>query len=459
MTRLAELATGPDPSAAKAATRAIFTSLVEPLADSFEPDSARLYERLFAQIIQFCRRTSQGRGLDRALSEFGLESEEDLLARVSSLRDPSRFGRWRGAKGVRLVIIFSRVTLGADVAITSAIIERLRREFPEASLVLVGGRKAAELFGGDAGLSFREIDYQRSGATVDRLLSWLDLLKAVEELTEGLTEGEYLVVDPDSRLTQLGLLPVSPDDNHLLFPSREYKAASDLSLGRLASDWLDEVFGEAAPASPRVSLHPSDLELAEGVVSRMRSGSARPVVAINFGVGGNSLKRVGDEFERGLVRRLIEGGACVVLDKGAGGEEEMRADRVVKHSASVAREGRPIRVIEIDEAGLGGLLASDWEGADLLVWSGRVGMLAALIGESDLYIGYDSAGQHIAAALSVPCIDVFAGYGSRRMLDRWKPAGHAESRVIPVEARAARADEQAVLSAVLSAAREMLQAR
>jgi ADP-heptose:LPS heptosyltransferase len=456
ITRLAELATDADPATAKAAAGAIFGSLVEPLADSFEPAAARLYERLFAQIIQFCRRTPRGADLDRALSKFGLESEEDLLARVSSLRHPSGFSPGRVAREIERVIIFSRVTLGADVAITSVLIERVKQMFPRAGLVLVGGRKASELFGGDARLSFRELDYERAGATLDRLLSWLDVLSVVEELSEGLDAREYLILDPDSRLTQLGLLPVSPSDNYLLFPSREYKAATSLSLGQLASDWLDEVFGEESPTLARLSLYPSDLGRAESVARRMRSGSARPVVAINFGVGENPLKRVSDEFERQLVGGLIESGALVILDKGAGRDEARRADMVIAHAASIAREGLPIRVTEVDEAGLSDLLASDWEGADLLVWSGRIGLLAALIGQSDLYIGYDSAGQHIAAALSVPCIDVFAGYTSKRMLDRWKPATGTWTRVIPVDAPEARADSRIILSEVLTSAREMI---
>jgi ADP-heptose:LPS heptosyltransferase len=82
-------------------------------------------------------------------------------------------------------------------------------------------------------------------------------------------------------------------------------------------------------------------------------------------------------------------------------------------------------------------------------------MLAALIGESNLYIGYDSAGQHIAAALGVPSVDVFAGFRSPRMLDRWRPTGKAEARVVPVYERAG-ADTQAILSDVLRHAREML---
>ncbi|HYM01194.1 MAG TPA: glycosyltransferase family 9 protein, partial [Blastocatellia bacterium] len=73
--------------------------------------------------------------------------------------------------------------------------------------------------------------------------------------------------------------------------------------------------------------------------------------------------------------------------------------------------------------------------ADIVVWNGRVGVLAGIIGSSDLYVGYDSAGQHIAAALGVPCVDVFAGYGSAKMLKRWRPTGRAEIAIVDGEDR------------------------
>ena len=84
-------------------------------------------------------------------------------------------------------------------------------------------------------------------------------------------------------------------------------------------------------------------------------------------------------------------------------------------------------------------------------------MLAGLIGESDLYIGYDSAGQHIAAALGVPCIDVFAGYSSRRMLDRWRPTGKASTRVVAVDP-ANGDDDDNLVERVLKLTHEMLRA-
>jgi ADP-heptose:LPS heptosyltransferase len=448
---LAELAASENIEVAEPATGAFFTSLVEPLADSFDPAAVSLYNRVFAQVIQACRATGRGRAMDRALAGFGLEGEEDLIARAESLRRVAGYARLRDSRaGVRRVVILSRVTLGADVAVTSVIIERMKREFPGAEISLVGGRKAAELFGGDGRLSFKEISYRRAGTTAERLLSWVELLGVVRELTGGLRPRELLIVDPDTRLTQLGLLPLTRgDEQYLFFPSREYGDKTSLSLGQLTSAWLDGVFGARRAIYPRLSLARADLELAGEVAKRLRQASSRPLVAINFGVGENPMKRVGEGFERSLVSRLIREDATVVLDRGAGEDETRRADAVIKH----AGEGRELRAVELNENNLAGLSRGGPIDAELMVWSGRVGMLAALISESDLYIGYDSAGQHIAAALGVPAIDLFAGFASPRMLDRWRPTGRAETRVFAVDETRG---EGAALSFALEAAREML---
>lgn len=113
-------------------------------------------------------------------------------------------------------------------------------------------------------------------------------------------------------------------------------------------------------------------------------------------------------------------------------------------------------MIELDEESLARLPGEDRIEAELVVWSGRIGLLTALIGESDLYIGYDSAGQHIASALGVPCIDVFAGFSSRRMLDRWRPTGKAEARVVEVEPLMT---EDEVLAETLRHSRDLLAQR
>jgi ADP-heptose:LPS heptosyltransferase len=86
-------------------------------------------------------------------------------------------------------------------------------------------------------------------------------------------------------------------------------------------------------------------------------------------------------------------------------------------------------------------------------------MLAGLIGESNLCIGYDSAGQHIAAALGVKCIDVFAGFSSPRMLDRWRPTGKGEACIVAVDTLRGAGNANEVVASVLRHANELLELR
>ena len=435
--RLATMTVSDNSEVAESATRAVFTRLVEPLADSFEPADVTLYNRLFAQVIQTCRAEPRARAFDRELNAVALTSEEDLIARAEEFRRITPLHGWREwATKLRRVIVLSRVTLGADVAVTSVIINRLKDCLPVPQTV-IGGAKLKELFGGEAELSFKEVNYARSGTMIERLLAWLELLASVREATADLKTGEFLIFDPDTRLTQLGLVPLLGDRNanshsdYLFFPSREFGGDGSQSLGELASLWLDRVFEQNVRTNPFVSLRPADTESARNLTSRFNHDNSKPIVTMNFGVGENSAKCLGDEFEQALVMSMIQHGAIVILDKGASSDEIARADRIVSAASRIEQGGRGVRVVELDEQRLGSLPESI--DADVLTWNGRIGLLAALIAQSDLYIGYDSAGQHIAAALGVPCIDVFAGFTSERFVQRWSPTGTAETRVVTAE--------------------------
>jgi ADP-heptose:LPS heptosyltransferase len=454
---LAELATCEDEATARAATRAIFASLVEPLADAFNPAFVSIYNRAFAQLIQNCRNRLPD--LDRQLSSFGLMSESQLLARAERLRSTYRCGLPASlVDKPNRIFILSRVTLGADVAITSVIIERLKQKFPSADIVLIGGSKMVELLDGDRQLRFHQISYNRASALSEKLLSWTRLLDCLRSATDGAGD-RCLVIDPDTRLTQLGILPVTRittgnpsldlPAGYLFFPSREYHSRSRASLGELTSDWLNEVFGESETTYPRLHLSSGNLEVASQIISRMRRGEARRVVLVNFGIGENPAKRVGAGFEKSLVCQLIRQGATVILDRGYTKEEGERADAIINYAKHSGECGVAVRVIELDEERLPGILQLESFNAHLTSLRGRIGLLAALIGESDLYIGYDSAGQHIAAALGVPCIDVFAGYSSPKMLDRWRPAT-GQVKLIAVERST---DERSVLAEVMRCVR------
>jgi hypothetical protein len=319
------------------------------------------------------------------------------------------------------------VTLGADVAITSVIIKYLRDVLGIGEIVLAGSEKIEQLMGGNQALRFKHVGYNRTEGLRERLRSWLDLVKA---LTEPDRVERSLIVDPDSRLTQLGLLPPctnNPARQYLFFPSREFRSDTSDSLGSLTGQWLNLVFGTEQRILPEIWLKPDARNRGDSIMNALRRSSPRPLVTFNIGVGENPAKGLGADFEAEILNGLLRAGATVILDRGFGTEESNRVSELVKRAEKGSKSPS---VVEFDEDGIIRLLETDTLIADLLVWKGRIGLFSELIAKSDLYLGYDSACQHIAAALGVPSIDLIAGYGSRRFLERWTPTGPGEVRVI-----------------------------
>src|SRR6185503_8210297 len=83
---LCELALHADQERSALGQSLIFGSVVENLADSFEPDKALLYDHLFAHVIDHCRRRQTGRGFDACLSGFAVSSSDALIARKERAR-------------------------------------------------------------------------------------------------------------------------------------------------------------------------------------------------------------------------------------------------------------------------------------------------------------------------------------------------------------------------------------
>jgi len=333
---------------------ALFSVLVEGLADRFEPSLCDAYARLFSQAIAHVT------GADSAT----------LVSRYERVRRP------RKLKGnPKRVFVLSRITLGADVAITSVLLAAAKQRFRRAKILLAGPTKNYELFAKDRRIHHARVDYGRG--------SLRQRLAAAEELSALVAEPDCIVIDPDSRLTQLGLLPVCTDERYHLFESRAYGAETDKSLPELASDWASETLG-ASGAKPYIA-----------VVSDKGAAPKRgPHIAVSLGVGENAAKRIADPFEEQLLGLLAKTGLPICVDKGAGGAEAERVKRAVERS-----------------------------GAAVTFWEGSFAGFASLIAASKLYVGYDSAGQHIAAACGVPLISVFAGFPAPRMFERWRPVG------------------------------------
>lgn len=347
--------------------RAFFRIVVERLGDLFEPRLCDEYARLFARVLELIRPE--------------LRSVE-LIARYQRIRQPRVCD-----KDPRTVFVLSRITLGADVAVTSILLDAARRRFPSADLYFVGPRKNYELFRGDSQIRHHPFDYLRHGSIEARVAACPQLFAP-----------DSIVIDPDSRLTQLGLLSVCAEEDHFFFESRGYGSDGDASLVALTKQWARETFGVDSQAwiSPEPGPVTSD-------------------IAVSFGVGDNPEKRIADPFEAEVLRALRATGARVLIDEGAGEEETGRV-------RSLARL------------------------CGVETWSGAYAPFAYAISKAKLYVGYDSAGQHVAAAAGTPFLSIFAGYASDRMFQRWRPDGRAGGSVVKVTDR----DPDKVLEAVLN---------
>lgn len=446
---LCHMATQPEESVSEIASRALFSGIVEPLNDSFDPRLSTFYDQVMAQVVLFCQSFPAGEALGQGLRRFGLATEDDLVARASGHRQITR--RAHIGANIKKALVLSRVTLGADVAITSVLLAQLKRCCPQADLVLIGGDSLRELFGGDARIRLRPIAYDRQGSLLARLNAWAEVVSAIDEEVAGLKPEDWVVLDPDSRLSQLGLLPLVRDDSrYLLFPSRAYPPTDSRCLSELAADWLGTLSGTYQDSEPYMSLLPQDLSMGQRLLHWLRSGG-KPLVAMNFAVSPNPQKGVGHLFEELLVRRLWASGAKIVLAKGGARDDMERAEallgRLQSQGIAVARTGaKTVEQMVTKEPG----------GADILAWDGALGPYAALMGGADAYIGYDSACQHIAAALGVPVVDVFAGYPNATFVQRWRPYGPGPVRIVEAGAvEASRQGSQGLVDQVMAALSQM----
>jgi ADP-heptose:LPS heptosyltransferase len=414
--RLAELALASDPRIAEDATRVLFDRIVDPLCDGFTQRGAETYRRMFAQIIMAARRRQMCGKLNDALKRAGLESERDLL-RVPAPRAPDEEERER----LRKVIVLSRLTLGADVAIAMPILQKSQALFPAARVVFVGTDACGVIARSFSRVTHVPVPYVRSGLLADRLNAWPALLEAVHAECAGLAPEEYVLIDPDSRMTQLGLLRPVPDQRYFHFTSRSYGTNATDPLCILAARWFNETFGPA-PSLP-FTLNVAAPQAAWARAVRGLCGPDRPLVSVHFGVGGNEKKRAGLAFEVDLLEWLVLSGNSVLLARGADAAEVDETYRLCRRLAD-----RDVAVAHLPT----GCSLDDLpeRSADVLTWEGSVDSFIATVECADMYIGYDSAGQHIAAALGVPALSLFIEAAGRRHALRWSPQGSAPVNVV-----------------------------
>ena len=278
----------------------------------------------------------------------------ELISRTR--RVTGRTGLWPATN--RLYVL-SRITLGADVSVTSVLLDAAKRRYPSAEIVFAGPRKNYELFEADPRVVHQDVPYARGGSLRDRL-----------QASAALWFDDGLVLDPDSRLTQLGLIRVCPDDRYRFFESRSFGGNANERLPDLAARWADD-----PDAKPYVAPRPA---------------TGPPFdITVSLGVGENPGKRLNDAFERELLQALAATGATVLVDKGGTDAEGERVERAIPPGARTHE--------------------------------GAFAPFAAEIARSKLFVGYDSAAGHVASACGVPLISIAKGFVSERMAARWRP--------------------------------------
>jgi len=405
------------------ASSALFEIIVERLCDDFEDFRLEAYVRVMSQVISYCRKLPAGEKLNRCLNAYEVTSFEKLFERALKLHT-QQFS-CDADKPIERVVLLSRVTIGADVAITSVIIQRLLQIWPDAQIVIIGSAKLKGIFGGNPQIRLRELNYSRRGGLLERFESWYAVLDILEAEVPPERKDSILIIDPDSRISQLGVLPVSLDSNYLFFNSRaESLASSHLSMAETANRWMDSVFGSSGFCYPNVWLGDSHSLGARKAAAALRRTGCKQIFAVNFGIGGNPRKRVDCEFENKLLLQLLNvPRTVIILDKGFGGDELSRSVSLIEHITS--------RGYQVMETGFENIENTQMARGVVAVECG-IGEMAALISISDAFIGYDSACQHIAAALKIPTTTVFAGTNNMGFIRRWSACGDTRCSIVHV---------------------------
>ena len=405
------------------ASSALFGIIVEELCDDYEEMPVETYSRVMSQVISYCRKLPEGAPLDGRLSDFGIPTFDELCRRANLVH--SRKYVYDAGKSPAKVIVLSRVTIGADVAILSVMIQRFMKIFPDAEIVVIGDAKLEGIFGGHPSIRICRLGYARCGGLFERFSSWHAALDILAREMPPQTERDVLLIDPDSRVSQLGVLPFTHSDNYLFFNSRRCDLSSkNLCMAELANRWMNDVFGMSGFCYPAI-WPPAPVRLAaRAVTGALRAAGCRRVVAVNFGVGTNPRKRLSDDFEEKLLAAILASpGTVVLLDRGAGAEELSRTaalldamrDRGLHASSTSFRDSDQPRMSH-------GIVGMDC----------AIGEVAALIAQCDEFIGYDSACQHIAAAAKVPTLTVFAGSNNMHFVRRWSACGDTPCKIVHV---------------------------
>ena len=420
---LAETADSADETLRAAGLSALFGGLVEPLNDGFTPAGRAGYARWFAHACWLVG--TRAPRIAAQLAAFGIADEAALHARYQAARHAPA----AAPRTARTICILSRVTIGADLLLTTVALQRLRQAYPDAELVVLGDGKLQALIGGFPGVRVRAIAYGRRGPLRERLASWLTVVEALA------AEAADLVVAPDSRLDQLGILPVGLDAARYHLWENVLPDGVAQSLARALDANLAAWLGlDPTPVEPRTALDAPTLAQHRRLSAAL---GQRPIAAVKLDHGGNPAKALPRAAEVAALRHMRAHGWRILLDRGFGAAELANSDALLADIGWTA--------VDVDDSthGLGLPLAELAPGAlaaaDVIRFHGSIGGWAAACACCGVTLSYDSVGHHLAAGLGVPVVTAFTGHHDPRFAVAWKP--HGPGAVTLVEIATAHKDE------------------
>lgn len=405
------------------AASALFEIIVEELCDDYEEMPVEIYSRVMSQVITYCRKVSAGTALDKRLTDFGISSFEELNHRSNFVH--SREYKYDVERPPEKIILLSRVTIGADVAILSVIIQRLAKIFPQAEIVIIGSNKLTGIFGGNLGIRIHSLNYARRGGLFERFSSWHATSEILADEMPLDSEENIMLIDPDSRISQLGVLPLTHHDNYLFFNSRKCASSGkNARMAELANRWIDTVFGVSGFSFPRIWTPSTIASQARDLTCSIRAAGCKMLITMNFGVGNNPRKRLDLNFEKKLLKEILKSPRTVVLlDRGFGEDELSRSDALISYLNEQGYQTARAHLRDSEYPGIShGIVGVECS----------IGEIAALISECDEFIGYDSACQHIAAATQTPTLTIFAGSNNKGFIRRWSACGDTQCNIVHV---------------------------
>jgi len=410
---LCKLSESSNPELAESATESLYNTIIEKLCDDFSTQGINAANQVLVRMLFNVRDTKRGEQLKQLLATLGICHQSNLLDRYERLRHPTPIGIAQRCK-VRKIILLSRVTIGADVVILGVLTRRLREAFPAAELVLIGPAHLEEILHGLPTTRFHCFEYRRFGAMPDKICVWPLIYDIVQDERSGYLNDELLLFDPDTRLTQLGLLPLIEEVSTYYFDSRrEPGNGNESSLAVLVNQWLDIILPGTFFCNPTLLFKDETLQAAQTFIAGLPASSL--LIIINLGVGRNENKRIPEPFETELLLSLLtRKDTLILLDSGSAAESLMRVKRLL---ATVQQRSVPTEFFSEKELSTKTIPFNH----GVVGFKGSIGSIGALISKAHGFIGYDSSCQHIAAAVGTPSVIAFAGAPNQRFQERWRP--------------------------------------